>query len=181
VAEGDGPAWEDMVLIGRVARPHGLKGHVFVNPETDFLEERFAPGSRMWTRRAGGVEPLTVAAARIQGGRPVVGFEGYERIEDVEPFAGCELRIPESELQPLAPGQYYEHQLSGCLVETVGGGRVGTVLKVEGGLAGSCLVVSGDRGEVLIPFVAAICPEVDVEAKRIRIDPPDGLLELNAK
>jgi 16S rRNA processing protein RimM len=170
-----------MVLIGRIARPHGLKGQVFVNPETDFIEERFAPGSRMWTRRAGVVESLVVAVSRIQGGRPVVGFAGCERIEDVEPFAGCELRIPERDLQPLGPGQYYEHQLAGCLVETVAGDRVGTVLKVEGGLAGSCLVVAGERGEVLIPFVAAICPEVDVVARRIRINPPDGLLELNAK
>jgi 16S rRNA processing protein RimM len=181
VAERDALAWDEMVLIGRIARPHGLKGHVVVNPETDFIEERFAAGSGMWTRRAGAVERLTIAQSRMQGRRPVVAFDGFSRIEEVEPLAGCELRIPESELRPLAAGQYYEHQLAGCTVETVGGERVGTVLRVEGGLAGSCLVIAGPRGEVLVPFVAAMCPEVDIAAKRIRIDPPDGLLDVNTR
>ena len=173
--------WDGMVLIGRITRPHGLKGHVFVTPETDFVEERFSPGSRMWTRHGGVVEPLTVAAARIQGGRPVVGFEGFAKIEDVEHLLGCELRIPESALLPLVPGQDDEHQLTGCAVETLRGEQVGTVVKVEGGLGGSRLVIEGARGEVLIPFVELFCPEVDVEARRIRIDPPDGLLEVNVK
>jgi len=173
--------WDEMVLIGRIARPHGLKGHVVVNPETDFVDERFAKGSRMWTRVAGTVEPLTVATSRVQGGRPVVAFEGFAKIEDVERLAGGELRIPETELQVLAAGNYYEHQLAGCTVETIGGEQVGTVVKVQGGLAGSCLIVEGTRGEVLIPFVATICPEVDIEARRIRIDPPEGLLEVNRK
>lgn len=171
--------WDAMVLVGRVARPHGLKGQVVVNPETDFVGERYAPGSRMWTRANGAFIELTVTMARLQGSRPVVAFDGYERVEDVARLAGCELRVPESELQALDPGQYYEHQLTGCLVETVRGEHVGTVLKVEGGLGGSRLVVSGERGEVLIPFATAICREVDVEGRRIRIDPPEGLIELN--
>ena len=171
--------WDDMVLVGRIARPHGLKGHVVVKPETDFVERRFAPGSRMWTRRAGVVESLTVASSRLQGARPIVGFEGFESVDEVVPLAGCELRVPEGALQALGEGQYYEHQLAGCVVETMRGERVGTVVRVEGGVGGSRLVVAGDRGEVLIPFVAAICPDVDVEARRIRVDPPEGLLEVN--
>ncbi len=173
--------WDGMVLVGRITRPHGLKGYVFVTPETDFVEERFSSGSRMWTKHGGVVESLTVTDARIQGGRPVVGFEGFATIDDVERLLGCELRIPEEALQPLVPGQYYEHQLTGCAVETTRGEHVGTVVKVEGGLGGSRLVIEGARGEVLIPFVETICPEVDVEARRIRIDPPEGLLEVNLK
>jgi 16S rRNA processing protein RimM len=173
--------WDEMVLIGRVARPHGLKGQVVVNPETDFIEERFAPGSRMWTRHGDALEALTVTSAKVQGRRPVVGFEGFERIEDVERLAGCELRIPESALQTLDEGHYYQHQLAGCEVETVAGERVGVVVKVEGGVGASRLVVENNGGEVLIPFVTAICTEVDVTARRIRIDPPEGLLELNRR
>jgi 16S rRNA processing protein RimM len=173
--------WDEMVLVGRIARPHGLKGQVIVTPETDFVEERFALGSRMWTRRGATVEPLTVASMRVQSGRPIVGFAGLARIEDVEALAGCELRVPETELQPLETGRFYEYQLAGCEVETLDGTRVGTVAKVEGGLGGSRLVVQGTDGEVLIPFVAAICTEIDVDARRIRIDPPEGLIELNRR
>ena len=171
--------WDGMVLVGLIARPHGLRGHVFVNPETDFVETRFRPGAVLWTQAAGGMKPLTVSASRVQNGRPVVAFEGMARVEDVEPLAGLELRVPEQELQPLEPGHYYEYRLVGCAVDTVRGERVGVVTRVEGGAGGSRLVVAGSDGEVLIPLASGICVDVDVPARRIRIDPPVGLLEVN--
>jgi 16S rRNA processing protein RimM len=173
------PAWDDMVLVGRVARPHGLRGQVFVNPETDFVEERFKVGATFWTRSARGDERLTVTSARVQNGRPVIGLEGFPSIEDVERLAGLELRVPEEELRPLEAGMYYHHQLMGCAVETVAGERVGIVARVDGGAAGSLLVVNSGDGEVLIPLAVEICVEIDVEQKRIRIDPPEGLLDVN--
>jgi 16S rRNA processing protein RimM len=172
-------AWDDMVLVGTIARPHGIKGQVAINPETDFAEERFAVGETLWTRQSGQSEALKVETVRIQNGRPIVGFEGRSRIEDVETLAGLELRVPAESLKPLESGTFYEHQLVGCLVETVGGEQVGEVARVDGGAGGSLLAVTGSRGEVLVPLAAHICVEVDVDAKRIRIDPPEGLLELN--
>ena len=80
--------WDDMALVGRIARPHGLRGQVVINPETDFVEERFAEGATVWTRSVAGDEQLTVASLRVQNGRPVVGFEGFTRVEDVERLAG---------------------------------------------------------------------------------------------
>jgi 16S rRNA processing protein RimM len=168
-----------MILVGRVARPHGIRGHVIVTPETDFVEERFQEGATLWCRTARGDERLTVRTMRVQKGRPIVGFEGFERIEDVERLSGVELRIPEDALQPLSDGSYYHHDLVGCVVRTVTDAPVGTVVRVQGGTSGSLLVIDGTRGEVLIPLVAAICVEIDVRSKRIRIDPPDGLLDLN--
>jgi 16S rRNA processing protein RimM len=168
-----------MVTVGRIARPHGLRGEVFVNPETDFVEERFEVGATLWVRSANGEETLTIGASRVQGGRPVVAFEGIERIEDAERLAGLELRVPEETLQPLGEHQYYQHQLVGCVVETIDGAHVGEVTRVDGGSSGSLLVVGGPRGEVLVPFTQAICVAIDVAAKRIRIEPPEGLLELN--
>jgi len=173
--------WDDLVLVGRIARPHGLKGHVFVNPETDFAEERFAPGAAFWTRSDRGDERLVVATARMQGARPVIGFEGCERIEDAERLAGLELRVPEEALQPLAEGTYYQHQLVGCVVETVDGERVGEVARVDGGAAGSLLAIEGPNGEILIPLAVDITTHVDVDARRITVNPPEGLLELNEK
>ena len=171
--------WEDMVVVGRIARPHGLRGQVIINPETDFVEERFRPGAVVWTRSAAGDEQLTIVSARFQQGRPVIGFGGFATIAEVARLAGQELRVPEAWLQPLEPGRYYEHQLAGCVVELVSGQRVGTVARVEGGAGGSRLVVDGVRGEILIPFAVDICVAVDVEAKKIQINPPEGLIELN--
>jgi 16S rRNA processing protein RimM len=168
-----------MVLVGRIARPHGIRGHVIVTPETDFVEERFRTGATFWTRSDRGDETLTVTSARVQNGRPVIGFEGFARIEDVERLAGLDLRVPEDTLQPLAEGAYYVHDLVGCAVETVSGERVGEVQRVDGGAGASVLSVRGPRGEVLVPLAADICIEVDVAGRRIRINPPEGLLELN--
>jgi 16S rRNA processing protein RimM len=168
-----------MILVGRVARPHGIRGQVAVNPETDFVEERFAAGATVWTH--GGDERLIVSTMRVHNGRPIVGFEGFERIEDVERLAGVELRVPPESLAKLEDGTFYQFELVGCAVETTGGERVGEVARVDGGAGGSLLAIDGPRGEILIPLAMDICVEIDVTAKRIRIDPPEGLLELNER
>lgn len=177
--ESGPPVWDDMVLVGRIARPHGLRGQVAVNPETDFIEERFLPGAVVWTRIDGRDASLTIASVRVQNGRPVIGFEGRVTREDVESLAGLELRVPEDTLRPLGPGQFYEYQLVGCLVETSDGAVVGPVVRVEGGAGGSRLVVDGERSEVQIPLAVDICVDIDVAARRIRIEPPEGLIDLN--
>jgi 16S rRNA processing protein RimM len=171
--------WDRSILVGRIVRPHGLRGDVVVHPETDFVAERFRHGATFWTRSARGDAQLTVASARIQGGRPVVGFEGVSSIEQAQGLVGLELRVPEEALQPLEEGTYYRHQLEGCAVVTRSGDEVGTVVKVEGGAGLSRLVVESTRGEILVPLAAEICVEIDVAARRITIDPPEGLLELN--
>ena len=173
--------WDRMVLVGRIARPHGIRGQVIVTPETDFVEERFREGAIFRTQSDRGEEVLTVSSARIQNGRPVIGFEGFATIEDVERLAGRELRVPEDTLQPLGNGAYYVHDLVGCVVETISGQRIGEVQRVDGGAGASVLSVAGARGEVLVPLAADICIEIDIAARRIRIDPPEGLLELNEK
>ena len=171
--------WDEMAVVGRIVRPHGLRGDVVVHPETDFIDERFQPGASFSTRSASGDEQLTIRTARVAGGRPVLGFEGVSSVEQAEGLVGLELRVPEETLQPLGEGMYYLHQLAGCVVSTTGGAHVGTVAKVDGGVGSSRLVIEGERGEILIPLAAEICIEIDVEAKRIVIAPPDGLLDLN--
>ena len=179
---GDGRGmvdWASMAVVGWIARTHGLRGQVVVNPETDFPEERFQPGAELFVERRGRVEAMTIASVRFQRQRPVVGFAGVETIDAAEPLAGLELRVPADRLAALPAGTFYRHDLVGCQVETRTGERVGPVREVEGTPAGSRLVVSGARGEVLIPLVPAICTVIDPAAKRIVIDPPDGLLDLN--
>jgi 16S rRNA processing protein RimM len=174
------PDWLSMVLVGTVARPHGIRGDVVVNPETDFVGERFAVGSVLWTQVGGVVERVTVVRAMLGGRRPIVGFEGASSVTDAERLAGAELRVPETDLAALEPGAFYLHQLAGCRVETIAGAPVGEVVRVEGGTGASVLVVAGDGGEVLIPLAASLCPTIDVERRLIVVDAPEGLLEVNA-
>ena len=122
---------------------------------------------------------LKITTARFQNGRPVIGIEGVETINDAEELAGLELRVPVEELAALPAGMFYHHDLVGCAVVTGGGEKVGTVEGVEGTLSGSRLVVAGAKGEILIPLAAEICRTIDVAGKRIVIEPPDGLLDLN--
>lgn len=173
--------WDAMVLVGRIARPHGLRGEVVVNPDTDFAVQRFARGQILYVRRAGRVEGLRISTVRFQSGRPVVGLEGLTSITDIKALASNELRILPEALARLPVGTYYRHDLRGCNVVTTAGTSVGRVVDVEGQLqGGSRLVVGGERGDVLVPLAADICVEIDLAARRIVIAPPEGLLELNA-
>ena len=171
--------WEEMALVGRVARAHGIHGQVIVNPETDFPAERFRPGAELFIERGGRIEGLRVTTARFHRERPVIGIDGIETMNDAETLAGYELRVPIDRLAMLPPGTFYRHDLIGCRVETRDGRAVGLVSDVEGTMAGSRLVVDGADGEVLIPLVSNICTVVEPAAKRIVIDPPEGLIEVN--
>lgn len=170
-----------MAVVGRIARAHGLKGQVIVNLETDFPEARFQPGAELFVERSGQVEPLTVTTVRFHRERPVIGLRGIESIGDAAPLAGLELRVPRDALAALPQNVFYRHDLIGCRVETTSGETVGVVSNVEGTMAGSRLVVDGAGGEILIPLAAEICREINPAAKRIVIDPPEGLIALNSR
>ncbi len=176
-----GAEWDECAVVGRVARAHGNRGQVIVNPETDFVEGRFQVGAELLANRGGRIERLRVTAMRIHLGRPIVALEGVETMNDAEALAGVELRVPVAELAPLPSGMFYRHDLVGCQVETTGGAAVGEVTSVEGELGTSRLIVAGPGGDVLIPLVQAICVDIDVAARRIVVDPPEGLLELNRR
>jgi 16S rRNA processing protein RimM len=169
-----------MVLVGRIARPHGHRGQVIVDPATDFPEERFAAGAILHTLRDGRPGTVTIAAMRIHQGRPVLALEGIETMNEAELLAGLELRVPESELTALPEGTYYEHDLIGCRLVTTDGREVGTVRTIEGGGGMIRLIAGSGRGEIQVPLVHEICVMIDVVHKRIVIDPPEGLLDVNA-
>lgn len=181
MADGPNGRWDDMVLVGIVTRPHGLRGHVVVRAETDFAESRFERGSVLLAGEGVAVRTprhLEVRETRWQGGRLVVAFVGIESIEDAEALGRCELRIEPAALQPLPEGRFYHHDLVGCEVVTVAGEPVGTVARIDE-FGTATLVVGGGRGEILIPLAAEFCVEIDVAAKRIVVAPIEGLLDAN--
>jgi 16S rRNA processing protein RimM len=172
-------AKDDLLLVGRVARPHGNRGQVIVNLETDFPDERFKVGQTLLVGDAATARPRRIDAVRFHRGRPIVALEGIETMNDAEALAGAPLWIAESAAAPLPDGMFYRHDLVGCEVRDVAAGIVGRVTAVEGPLERSHLVVAGRRGEVLIPLAADICVSVDPAARAIVVRAPEGLLDAN--
>ena len=170
----------DLVFVARVAKPRGLKGEVAADLLTDF-PERFE-----WLEELIAVFPngerrtLKLEDQWFHAGRVILKFEGFDSPEEAAALAGCRLAVPESEAVELEEGEFYDWQLEGCRVETVEGREVGTVREVlhTGGEA-NVLVILDERGkENLVPLALSICVEIDVEGKLIRVDAPEGLLEL---
>lgn len=175
--------WDDAILIGVVARTHGNRGEVVVNPETDFPEERFYEGAQLMARGKDGIDAtLEIVTMRMHQGRPVILFKGIESMNDAELLAGTHLKVAEGDLDEalLDEGEFYQRDLIGCVVVTAGGDEVGEVTAVEGARGAMRLVVRSRRNEVLIPLADEICT-VDLEAKRITVRPPEGLLEVNGE
>jgi 16S rRNA processing protein RimM len=169
-----------LLVVGRVGRPHGLRGEVTVEVRTDDPDQRFAAGSKLATLPAER-GPLTVAGARWHSGTLLVRFAGYADRNAAEGLRDTMLAIDSDDLAPLEdPEEFYDHDLIGLQVTTVGGDQVGAVTDVLH--HGQTLLViegSGSRAgaELLVPFVAAVVPEVDVAGGRLVIDPPAGLID----
>jgi len=167
------------LVVGRIRRPHGIRGELSVEVRTDDPEERFVVGRALRTDPAER-GPLTVAARRWHSGSLLLAFEEIGDRDAAEDLRGTWLVVDSSEIGPASdPDEFHDHELIGLAAVTVGGEPVGVVTDVRH--HGQDLLVieppAGGRDELLVPFVAAIVPEVDVAAGRLVIDPPPGLLE----
>jgi 16S rRNA processing protein RimM len=169
---------DDLLLVGTVARPHGIRGSVIVNPETDFADERFKVGEVLLVGPADRPQPLRIVNVRGHQGRVIVDLEGVGTMNDAEAPAGLEVWMPAAALAPLPERTYYRHDLVGCEVRDTRDTLIGRVTKVEGTLDRSYLIVPRRGGEMMIPMVDGILVGVDLGQRRIVVDPPDGLLEL---
>ena len=137
-----------MVLIGRVARAHGNRGRVIVNPESDFVEDRFRPGNTVYVRHGDRVDRLLIQDVRFHQHRPIVAFDEVATMTEAEELASAELRVPMETLGPLPAGVFYHHELTGCRVETVEGTTVGSVSGVEGDGGVHRLIIAGESAEI---------------------------------
>jgi 16S rRNA processing protein RimM len=170
--------------VGRVVRPHGIRGEVAVEVRTDDPGQRFATGSVLGTDPPA-AGPLTVASARWHSGRLLVTFAGIADRTQAESLRGAWLPVAAAQVTvPEDPDEFHDHQLVGLTVVTTAGEQVGVVTDVRH--HGQDLLViepvagSHRRGEVLVPFVAAIAVDLDVAGGRMVIDPPPGLLDLGS-
>ena len=170
---------DDLVVVARAVRTRGLRGELVADLLTDF-PERFEGLKRLIAISADdSCMTLALEDHWLQGGRIVLKFAGYDSIEEASVLVGYEFAVPESERVELPEDEYYDWELAGCRVETVEGAPLGRVREVmrTGGV--ELLVVEGGAGarEHLIPLAEAICVQIDVDNKLIRVDAPEGLLE----
>jgi 16S rRNA processing protein RimM len=132
----------------------------------------------------GAVRPAEIESVWQHRGLLIFKFRGVDSISEAERLKGAEMRVPRQERAPLAEGEYYQSDLIGCeVIERANGERLGTVTGwQECGGPALLEVKDGGAGEpMLIPFARAICTEIDLEARRILVDLPEGLKELSRK
>ncbi|GAB3647338.1 ribosome maturation factor RimM [Streptomyces sparsus] len=166
------------LVVARIGRAHGIKGDVTVEVRTDEPEVRLAPGAVLATDPAS-VGPLTIETGRVHSGRLLLRFEGVRDRSAAEALRNTLLiaEVDPTEV-PEDPDEYYDHQLIDLDVVTRDGTAVGRVSEVAHLPGQDLLVITRvEGGEVLIPFVEEMVPEIDLDAQRAVVDPPPGLLD----
>jgi 16S rRNA processing protein RimM len=169
------------VVVGRIGRPHGIRGEVTVEVRTDSPDVRFATGSVLTTDPAR-LGPITVAAARWHSGRLLLSVAGVHDRTGAEGLRGAVLsaEVDDDEI-PEDAEEFFDHQLRGLAVVAVGSSDLVGVVDDVVHLPGQDLLsVKRDGGrEVLVPFVAEIVTDIDLDAGRVTVDLPAGLLNLD--
>ena len=168
------------VVIARIVKARGIRGEVACDIETDFLE-RFQTLDRVtvWMpdeRRLA----LALEDHWFHKDRVILKFEGYDTMTAAEELVGGRLVISEADSLELEEDEFYEYQVVGADVIAITGEKIGIVTRLMRTGGTDLLVIEGEgKREILVPFANDICTEVDVDARRITINPPEGLLELN--
>jgi 16S rRNA processing protein RimM len=166
----------ETVAVGRVLRPHGVRGEVVVELLSD-VPDRFKAGSCILGVREGeAVRSLRVAASRPHKSGAVVRFEGFEDPDQAVALRGLDLEVPRTEVPKAPRGTYYQYELLGCRCRD-GEGELGRVVEVVEDGGGLMLIVEGEGRRVPVPFVKEFLRRVDVAAGEIDLALPPGLLE----
>ena len=172
------------LVVGRIAKAHGITGELVVDVRTDDPEIRFTPGNRLRlkARRGGAISDVVIESARPHGARLLVRLEGLSDRDTAEALRGGLFVVDSADLPPIGdPDEFYDHQLEGLKVRTVDGIEVGTVAEVLHTAGAELLSARTASGaEILIPFVSAIVTSVSLTEGVVEIDPPEGLLDLQS-
>lgn len=168
---------EELVAIAKIVKSRGLKGELVAELLTDFPERFEQLTDVVAVDQNDARRDLKIEKFWFQNDRVILKFNGFDSIEAAEVLRGSDICVNESEAVDLGEDEYFDWELEGCRVETLDGTNVGVVSGLMRNGGTEILVVKDGDKDHLIPFVSSICPEVDIEGKLIRIDPPDGLLE----
>jgi 16S rRNA processing protein RimM len=165
--------------VGKVVNTQGLKGEVRVISSTDFADERFKKGATLYLFRENS-EPiaLKVASHRVHKNFNMLTFEGYNRIEEVEPFRGGILRVSETQLEDLSDHEFYYHEIIGLSVVSDAGEELGIIKEILPLGANDVWVVSKPgRKDLLVPYIASVVEKVSLEDKQVTIHILEGMMD----
>lgn len=167
------------VVVGRVAKAHGIAGELAVDVRTDSPEQRFADGAVLAARtRDKHTRTVTVESARPHSGRLLMRFVEVADRTAAEQLRGALLLADTDDLPPTEdPDEFYDHELEGLAAELADGTPIGTVREVLHTAGTELLALDVDGREVLVPFARAIVPTVDIAGGRVVVDPPEGLFD----
>jgi 16S rRNA processing protein RimM len=168
------------LVVGRLRKPHGLKGDCTLFPLTGEPETVFAPGRSVWLVGLDGetvAGPLVIERSRSYHRQWLVKFEGADGRDALEPWRGLFLAVPAEQLTPLEEGEVYLHDLAGFSVRLPDETPLGLVSAVYELPAGIMIEVQGPKREFLLPYKKAFVQRVDREARRLVVTPPEGLIE----
>lgn len=171
-----------LLTVGRIVRPHGVRGEVVVELLTDEPERRYVIGAELVVEPIREAVPsvLTVASRRPHQGRYLVTFEELPDRTAAERVRGLLLQVDRDQIPtPEDPDEFLDHQLVGLVAVTPDGEPLGEITAVEHAPASELLLLARPDGRTaMVPFVKAIVPAVDLAAGRVVVDPPAGLLDL---
>ncbi len=163
---------EPTVVVGKVTKAHGLRGEVVVLVFSD-NPDRFEPGSSMFLENG---REVRVRASRPNGGRMLVAFEGVDDRNAAEALRGLTLVVPRSFLPELPEGEFWPHQLEGCVVMTESGRTLGAISDVVANRANDLWVAVDETGaETMVPAIREVIVDVDIEAGRVLVRDIPGL------
>jgi len=166
----------DLLAVGRILRPHGIRGALVVESLTDW-DGRFVAGAKMLLEKGPGqLREVTLTAAAPHAGRLLVSIDGLCDRDGADEMRGLYLMVPAGEAAPLGEGEYWAHDLVGMQVVDAGGRRLGEVAEVICREAQDLLVATSQEGaEFGVPFVAEFIKCVDVEARTITVELLQGM------
>jgi 16S rRNA processing protein RimM len=176
----DDDSSDSLISIARAVRTRGLKGEIVAELLTDFPDRFHAVDRVIGLSPAGQRSSFQLEGFWFQKDRIILKFAAVDSIEDAQALVGYEFCIPEGDRVPLNENEYYDFELEGCLVCDASGREIGKVQSILKTGATEILEIGTENGaSVLVPLAESIVTKIDVSAKQIVIDPPEGLLDLS--
>ena len=163
--------------VGKIVNTHALQGEVRVISNSDFKEERFKVGSKLFIDDNGSYIPVKIKSHRVNKNFDLLRFVDMHHINDVEKFKGCELLVDARTLSALGDEEYYFYEIMGCEVKTTDGMILGEIIDILQTGANDVWVI-GREGEkdVLIPYTYDVVKAVDIENKTVTVQLLEGLI-----
>jgi 16S rRNA processing protein RimM len=165
--------------VGKVVNTHGVRGEVRVISTTDFADERFEVGAKLYLEHKDMKDklPLIVTSHRQHKNFDLLTFENYTNINDVVAFKGGILQVSEDQLSELEEEEYYYHEIIGCNVTTVDGEPLGKIKEILATGANDVWVIQRKNGgrDLLIPYIEEVVKEINIQEKNVIIHMMNGL------